>query len=253
MIHRSGGLGRRGLLPKYPMFEYERPCEMASTSAVAVWRLVLLIGAPLAFAVTGTLHLVPASEPIAGSDFDHVVPHSSLWTGIHVVQLVIISLLALGVAALTEGLSGPASTVSRVALLPFVAFYSAFDASVGLSGGLLGRYVTGHPATREEVSQAANTVTDPLSTPVLAVVYIVGVLCWLVAVVGAAVATRRAGAALAGPIVLVIGAAIFALDHAAPSGPTGMVLWAVGAVMIDRRRAPRPSATSLAVRGDRET
>ena len=80
---------------------------MASTSTVAMWRLALLVGAPLAFAVTGTLHLVPASEPIVGSDFDHVVPHSSLWIGIHVVQLVIISLLALAVAVLTQGLSDP--------------------------------------------------------------------------------------------------------------------------------------------------
>jgi hypothetical protein len=219
---------------------------MASTSAAALWRLTLLIGAPLAFAITGTLHLVPAFEPTAGSDFDHVVPHANLWTGIHVVQLVIISLLALAVAVLTRGLSDPAAIVSRVALLPFVAFYSAFDASVGLSGSLLAQYVTEYLANQEEVSQAADTVTDPLSAPVLAVVYLVGVLSWLIAVVGAAVATRRAGAGLAGPVVLVIGAAIFAIDHAAPFGPTGMVLWLVGAVMIDRRRAPRSAATSLA-------
>jgi hypothetical protein len=50
---------------------------MASTSAASAWRLVLLIGAPLAFAVTGTLHLVPAYEPTTGSDFDHVVPIGS--------------------------------------------------------------------------------------------------------------------------------------------------------------------------------
>ena len=212
---------------------------MASTSATSRWRLVLLIGAPLAFAITGALHLVPASEPIAGSDFDHVVPHWSLWTGIHILQLVIISLLALAVALLTQGLSDSAAIVSRVALVPFLAFYSAFDASVGLSGGLLARYVSGHPTTREEVSQAADTVTDPLSAPVLAGVYVVGVLSWLVAVVGAAVAVRRAGAQLAGPVLLVIGAAIFAVDHAAPFGPTGMVLWLVGAVMIDRGQARR--------------
>jgi hypothetical protein len=48
---------------------------------------------------------------------------------------------------------------------------------------------------------------------------------------------RGAGAGLVGPVVLVIGAAIFALDHAAPFGPTGMVLWLVGAVMIDHRQA----------------
>jgi hypothetical protein len=225
---------------------------MASTSAGAAWRLVLLIGAPLAFAVTGTLHLVPASEPTAGSDFDHVVPHWSLWTSIHVLQLVIISLLALAVA-LTSGLSDSAASVSRVALVPFVAFYSAFDASVGLSGGLLARYVSGHPSTGEEVSQAADTVTDPLSAPLLAGVYLVAVLSWLVAVVGAAVATRRAGAGLAGPVLLVVGAAIFALDHAAPSGPTGMVLWLVGAVMIDRRQARQSADGFLAARGDRQT
>ena len=164
---------------------------MASTSAASAWRLVLLIGGPLAFAVTGTLHLVPAYEPTTGSDFDHVVPHWKLWTGIHVLQLVIISLLALAVATLTRGVSDSAASVSRVALVPFLAFYSAFDASVGLSGGLLARYVSGHPTTREEVSQAADTVTDPLSAPVLAGIYLVGVLSWLVAVAGAAVATTR--------------------------------------------------------------
>jgi hypothetical protein len=226
---------------------------MASTSAVAVWRLALLIVAPLAFAVTGALHLVPASEATAGSDFDHVVPHATLWIGIHVVQLMIISLLALAVAALTQGLSDPAATMSRVAVVPFVAFYSAFDASVGLSGGLLARYVSRHSATREEVSQAADTVTDPLSAPVLAVVYLVGVLSWLVAVIGAAVATRRAGAGLAGAVVLVIGAAIFAVDHAAPFGPTGMVLWLIAAVMIERRRTLRSATSSMPARGARET
>jgi hypothetical protein len=136
-------------------------------------------------------------------------------------------------------------------VVPFVAFYSAFDASVGLSGGLLARYVSEHSATRDEVSQAADTVTDPLSAPVLAGVYLVGALCWLVAVVGAAVAARRAGAGLVGPVLLVIGAVIFAVDHAAPFGPTGMVAWLVGAVMIDRRRAR--AAAALADRGDRRT
>jgi hypothetical protein len=45
---------------------------MAAPSDLAVWVRLLLIGAPVAFAVTGLLHLVSASEPIAGSDFDRV-------------------------------------------------------------------------------------------------------------------------------------------------------------------------------------
>ena len=221
---------------------------MALTSRSSASRLLLLVGAPIAFAITGLLHLVPASESTPGSDFDHLVPHSSLWIGIHVVQLVIISMLAWAVAVLIRAIDDPAATVSRAALAPFVAFYSAFDASVGLSGGLLARYVSQHPATSEEVGQAADTVTDPLSTPVLAGVYAVAVLCWMVAIVGAAVAVRGAGAGLTGPILLVAGAAIFAIDHAAPFGTIGMVVFVIGAVVTDRVRGQRSLVGSDAER-----
>jgi hypothetical protein len=57
------------------------------------------------------------------------------------------------VAVLTHGLEYRAAGVSRTALPFFVAFYNAFDASVGLSGGLLARYVSGHPASRDEVGR----------------------------------------------------------------------------------------------------
>ncbi len=222
---------------------------MDSNSRVAAWRLVLLVVAPLAFAVTGMLHLVPASDPTVGSDFDRLVPHSQLWTGIHIAQLVIISLMALAVAALSQGPPSRAAYVSRIALVPFVAFYSAFDASVGLSGGLLPRYVSAHPDVSEDVRRAADHVTDPVSEPVLAGVYAVGVLCWLIAVVGVAIAVRRAGVGVAGPVLLVAGAAIFAIDHAAPFGPTGMLVWLVGAVMVERGRTKRPTAASTGVPG----
>src|SRR5512133_4161249 len=138
---------------------------MASTSAASAWRLVLLIGAPLAFAVTGTLHILSPYEPTTGSDFDHVVPHWKLWTGIHVLQLVIISLLALAIATLTRGVSDSAASVSRVALVPFLAFYSAFDASVGLSGGLLARYVSGHPTDASSFSSSAGEVAHARDVP----------------------------------------------------------------------------------------
>lgn len=45
----------------------------------------------------------------------------------------------------------------------------------------------------------------------------------MVAVLGAAIAVRRAGATLLGPVLLVVGAAIFAIDHAAPYGPSRLV------------------------------
>jgi hypothetical protein len=210
---------------------------MSSHLARAGWRRALLVSAPLAFATTGMLHLVPVWRAGAGSDFDHVVPHATLWIGIHIVQLAILSLLALALAALTHGLSGRAATLSRAALAPFLAFYSAFDASVGLSGGLLARYVSANPAESGYVRRAADVVTDPFSEPVLGGVYAVGVLSWLTAVVSAAIAVRRAGVKPVGPILLVVGAMIFAIDHAAPFGPIGMVLWLVGALTIERGRS----------------
>ena len=64
--------------------------------------------------------------------------HAGLWIAIHVVQLLLILLLA-AVYWLTEGLTSTAARC-RVALLPYLVFYSAFDAVVGLSNGLVVKY-----------------------------------------------------------------------------------------------------------------
>jgi len=53
---------------------------------------------------------------------------------------VLILLLAVALYWLTEGLTDAAACVSRVALLPCLVFYSAFDSIVGLSRGLLAHY-----------------------------------------------------------------------------------------------------------------
>jgi hypothetical protein len=56
-------------------------------------------------------------------------------------------------------------------------------------------------------------------------------------VVGTAVAVRRTGVGRTGPVLLVVGAAVFAIDHAAPFGPIGMVVFAIGAVVTAFARA----------------
>jgi len=53
-----------------------------------------------------------------------------------VVQLVLLGLLAATLWLLVEGSSSRAATVCRVALVPFLAFYSAFDAVVGVGTGM---------------------------------------------------------------------------------------------------------------------
>ena len=56
---------------------------------------------------------------------------------IHVVQLLLILLLAVAIHWLTDGLTSTAARISRVALLPYLVFYSAFDAGVGRATGWL--------------------------------------------------------------------------------------------------------------------
>src|SRR5215831_21418281 len=100
-------------------------------------RMLVVFGTPVAFAITGFLHLVPWP---AGTDveiYTRLRDHATLWIAIHVVQLLLILLLAVAVYWLAEGLTSNAARVCRVALLPYVVFYSAFAAITGVSRGLV--------------------------------------------------------------------------------------------------------------------
>lgn len=101
-------------------------------------RILIVFGTPIAFAITGFLHLVADGD--VPDIYSGLKGHAGLWIAIHVVQLLLILLLAVAVYWLTEGLTSTAARVSRVALLPYLVFYSAFDAVVGLSNGLVVKY-----------------------------------------------------------------------------------------------------------------
>jgi uncharacterized membrane protein YbhN (UPF0104 family) len=75
----------------------------------------------------------------------------------------------------------------------------------------------------------SDLVGDPLSLSLL-----LGFFGWVIAMLAAAVAFRRAGASW--PIVVVIGmAALFAI-HPPPVGPIGLACFAAAAVLIERGR-----------------
>ena len=69
---------------------------------------------------------------------------------------------ALAVYWLTEGLTITAARISRVALLPYLVFYSAFDPVVGLSNGLVVKYGSELPASR--AGRANRRSATPLPT-----------------------------------------------------------------------------------------
>jgi hypothetical protein len=198
-------------------------------------RWLLLVIPPVAFGITGMLHLVAAGGgPSAGGEFQKIMRHADLWITIHIVQIAIICLLGGTVLVLVRGLRSRAATMARVAVVPFAAFYSAFDAVPGLSKGLLASYALQHPAQAGVIADASSAL-DPLEEPAIALVYAIGVACWLLAAGGAAFALR--GHAPAAAIVLLgAGAAVFAIDHAAPFGPVGMALFLAGGIVAELGR-----------------
>lgn len=197
-----------------------------------VLRRLFLVGAPLALAVVLWFH-PPGGDNIYEGLRDDV----SAWLFVHTVFLFFIPLLAFAVYLLLKGLQSRAATVSRVALIFFLVFYTAYEVTVGLGGGILVDYANAlPPAERAAVAGAIqhyngnDILADPVSVSLL-----LGFFGWVVAMLAAAVAFRRAGAGC--PVTLLVGfASVFAV-HPPPVGPVGLLCLAAAAVLIEGARA----------------
>jgi lysylphosphatidylglycerol synthetase-like protein (DUF2156 family) len=173
-------------------------------------------------------------RPAGGDEIYEGVRHDAgAWLFVHTAMLLLIPLLGLAVFLLLRGLESRAATVSRIALV----FYTAYEVTVGVGTGLLVDYANGLPTSEQAVVADAiqdynenAIVGDPASFSL-----ILGFFGWVVAMLAAAVAFRRAGAGWP-TTILVAASAIFAV-HPPPIGPAGLVCFAAAAVLIERRRA----------------
>jgi hypothetical protein len=175
----------------------------------SIWRRLVLLGTPLALAVLEVFHPQPDSvaEGIEQSEW-------FLW--FHMIQLVLTGLIALAVYLLTDGLEGRAVSVSRWAIGVFAVFFSAYDAAAGIATGFMLRGA--RVLSVEEQTAIYETAIDMPGLSLIFVLSIVGTGAWVVAVIAAAIALRRAGASR-GPFVLLILAAVFLLGgHPFPGG-----------------------------------
>jgi hypothetical protein len=197
-------------------------------------RRVFLVATPLALAAVLWFH-----PP--GGEFDAVyegVRHDvGAWLFVHTVFLLFIPLMAFAVFLLLNGLQSRAATVSRIALVFFLVFYTAYEVTVGLGTGILTDYANGLPASEQAaVADAIQHLNrDALLADPISVSLVAGVLGWAVAMVAAAVAVRRAGAGWPATVLLGL-AALFAV-HPPPIGPPALVCFAAAAVLLERGRA----------------
>jgi hypothetical protein len=198
---------------------------------------VFLVATPLALAIVLWFH------PPGGDDiYESLRNDVDAWLFVHFTFLLFTPLLAIATYLLLSGLESRAATVSRVALVFFLVFYTAYEVTVGVGTAILVDYANGLPAA--EQAAVADAIQDYNGSAILgdpmSVALFLGLAGWVVAMIAAAVALRRAGAGW--PATVLVGiAALFAI-HPPPVGPIGLVCFAAAAALIERARARKARA-----------
>ena len=182
--------------------------DLAVADRTAFRRLVLL-GTPLTLSLWEIFHPQPVGVGEA-------VTQGGWFMWFHIIQVPLFGLIALAVYLLTQGLQSRAASVSRWAAGIFAVFFSAYDAAAGIATGYALRSAQGLSAGAQEAVHEA--VIDMPGLSLIFGLSIVGTSAWVVALVAAAMALRRAGASR-GPFVLLILAGVFLMGgHPFPAG-----------------------------------
>jgi hypothetical protein len=196
--------------------------------------IVFLIGVPLAWAVLLLFH--PTGD---GEDFYPIVRDQvTAWITVHVGTLLFVPLIAAVVYVLLRGVEGTAAHVGRVALAPFVLFYAAWEALIGIGVGILADEVNGLSAAEQPAG--AKVIEEFADSGVIRAFELIGTGSLFIALAAAGVALRRrAGAPLAVPVLLVLAAVPIAW-HVRPFGQVGLALF-IAAVLLAVRARSAPS------------
>ena len=215
--------------------EAEAPAGNARDTTL---RRTFIFLAVAGYLVLGAVHPI---ELAVGDD-------STLYLGIHVVQPLLILFLGWGVWLLVKGIPGRAAQIARVAILPYAIAYSMLDAIAGIGIGQIVREANGMSAADAAAVQrlldGGNGGTDLIGP----VIYVASGLTWFVMACAAAVAVKRVGG-LGPTLLMIVGAAIFAVGHPFPPGPIGIALFGVGFAWLELRReaARAPQARPVPV------
>jgi hypothetical protein len=194
-----------------------------------ILRRLAIFGAPFGLAVLAAVH------PIVGGA---LVPEDKLgvWTLIHTLQIPLAALLGIGVVLMLDRLDGLLATAARLAVIPWVAAFAAFDGIAGLATGALSEYGHLHPAESGVALGIASAVAD---SPVAAAALPLGALLFAFATFGsAAVALQRAGVAGIGALAIGVGGVVWTFMHPLVGAPA-MLIFAFGAVMVERSTRDR--------------
>jgi len=203
-------------------------------------QLPFLIGMPIAWAVLLWFH---PDVPDPDNVYEGLHDEATTYLIVHVGMLVFIGLIGVALYMLVRDLPGKAATISRLAIGPFVLFYSAWETVIGLATGVLVQHANDSPAgQRPAVSDAIQALGDNAIVGEMGVLSILGGLAWITAVIAAAVAIRRAGAPVLATVLLALSAVV--VSHPPPIGPIGLACFAAAVLVLYRSQQVGPSRTA---------
>jgi len=203
-------------------------------SSNLILRRLVLLGTPLVLTVVMLFHPSPYSD-IEGE----LVPIADWWMILHTIQFVLFAFMGAAVWLLTEGLSGVAATISKVAAVVFALFYDIGDAVAGISTGILAQRAAELPA--EERAVVARVIEVLFADPTKNLVFTIGIFGWIVALVAAAVALFWADAPRTPLFLLALPVFFISYDHAFPYGSLTFGSFFLVALWLElARRKPVP-------------
>lgn len=205
--------------------------------------LIFLVVVPLAWALLLLFHPGGDGTTIYLDLEDNV----TAWLVVHMGMMLFIPLMAVAVYLLLRGVDGTAARVSRMALVPFVVCYSAFETLQGIANGVLASEVNGLSGT--ERTTGAELIQDFAENPLvrdLGLYSSIGALGFITAAIAAGVALRsNAGAPLS--VAVLLGLSGFLITaHPPPFGPIGLGLFVVAVLLYARSHAVARAPTSIA-------
>lgn len=194
-------------------------------------RRVLLLAPPLLLAGLEIAHPQPEANTQAVTDV------ATWFAGFHVIQLVLIGLVALSVLLLADDFGRATAWTTRLGIGVFLVFFSAYDTLAGIGTGLAMRTARDLSQTQQE--GVFSVVKDwPGLGPAFAL-SIVGTAGWIVAVGALALAARRQGSPRREWILIGLAAVFLLGGHPFSFGTFAFVCVFVAALFRDRRSGPQ--------------
>ena len=199
----------------------------------------MVLGAPFALGLVEVWHFESLpfdSEGELGpfTRYRVLAPVVDQWLIVHLLQAPLLALVGLAVYLMVRDIRGVSATIARVAMVVFVVFYTVLDAVDGIAVGVLVRNAADLPASRlPAVEEAIDMLWNNRVVGNISVVSVTGAAAWVVGVLAAAIALRRAGAPRGPVALMVLSAFIFGMSHASPMGPIGMACLFAAFVWIE--------------------